>query len=456
MSQRKLVLFFLSCFVLFFSAVISFADQYNYASLLEVLKFRNIGPAIMGGRTVDFAVVENNTSIIYAAVGPSGVWKSENNGITWSPVFDREGSVSVGTVAVSQSHPDIVWVGALGHEWGPNEERGLFRTIDGGKTWEKVLYVDENTGTEIHCTIYTISESPLKEGVIWIGTDDGLVQLTTDGGKTWTDVSRNIKGFLPESWVTRVEASHFDEGTAYATFDRHRVDDYKPYVYKTTNFGETWMSLSADLPSVGYLHVVREDLENKNLLYVGSEFGLFLSFDGGEKWMAYKNDFPTVAVRDIQIHPRERDLLVGTHGRGLWILDDIRPIEQMTTEVLESPLTLFDIRPATLYSSKSSSMYSGPHEYSAPNPPFGAGINYYLREKPKAGDVFRLSVMNSEGQEVSSLRATKNKGVNRFNDIKSNVTPLLEQAAEIQKTDIPKLNALLNEIKFPFIKISRY
>ena len=130
--------------------------------------------------------------------------------------------------------------------------------------------------------------------------------------------------------------------------------------------------------------------------------------------MAYKNDFPTVAVRDIQIHPRERDLLVGTHGRGLWILDDIRPVEQMTPEVLDSECVLFDIRPATLYSSKSSSMYSGPHEYSAPNPPFGAGITYYLKEKPKAGDVFRMSVLDSEGQEVSSLRATKNRGINRI------------------------------------------
>jgi hypothetical protein len=129
--------------------------------------------------------------------------------------------------------------------------------------------------------------------------------------------------------------------------------------------------------------------------------------------MPYKNDFPTIAVRDIQIHPRDRDLLVGTHGRGLWILDDIRPMEELTPEVLDSDLYLFDIRPATLYSYASSSMYSGPHEYSAPNPAFGACINYYIKESPKAGDEFKLSILDTDGREISALRATRNKGINR-------------------------------------------
>lgn len=791
----------------------------DYAEILQAMTMRSIGPAIMGGRTVDFSVVESNTAVIYAAVGPSGVFKSTNTGVTWEPVFDKEKTVAVGAVAVSQSHPDIVWVGtgegtsrnsvgigdgvyksedggktwknmglentqhiaqilihptdpdivyvgALGHLWGANEERGVFKTMDGGKTWTKSLYVNpttgisdmamdpsnprilyagawdhlrkpyhfrsggpgsalyktgdagetwrkihlglpggeygrwgidicrtkpevvyllvenknsgvfrsddkgeswqrmsdwqtydrvnfrpfyyskitadpnndlvvyvysgrsfvsrdsgktfvqisgdthpdhhmmwvnphnslhlidgndggidisydgaktwhsvktnawsevyqvgydfrdpyyvyvglqdngswgapinsldpmgimnfhwyaigggdgfyiqvdpedyrlvyrnahmggisrfdvetgdsqdikpiapldeppyrynwnapillsphnnevvyfggnflfkttdrglswekvspdlstndpekqkdsggitpDNTGAEIHCTVYTIAESFLKEGVIWIGSDDGLVQVTQDGGKNWTNVTTNIKGLPPESWVTRVEASHFDEGTAFATFDRHRMDDNKPYLFKTTDHGKTWKPLHDGLPKVGYLHVVREDPVNPDLLYVGSEFGLFLSFDSGESWMAYKNDFPTIAVRDIQIHPREMDLLVGTHGRGLWVLDDMTPVQKLTPEVLASDFTLFKTRDAVLYSYRGNSMYSGPHDFRGPNPPMGAMITYYLREKPGARDKVTLAVKDSSGQTVTELRATKNKGLNR-------------------------------------------
>jgi photosystem II stability/assembly factor-like uncharacterized protein len=790
-----------------------------FAEVVEALEMRNIGPAIMGGRVVDFAVVDSNTAVIYAAIGPSGLWKSTNAGITWEPSFHREGSVAVGAVDVSQSHHDIVWVGtgegtsrnsvgigdgvyksedggktwtnmgledtrhisqiiidrndpdivyigALGHLWGPNEERGVYKTADGGKTWKKILYVNadtgaadlavdpsnsrilyaatwdyrrkpfhfrsggpgsaiykttdggetwrkihvglpsgeygrigldvcrtkpevvyalvenanggvfrsedkgetwrrmsdkqtydrvnfrpfyyskitldpnndlvvyvysgssyvsrdggktfsgisrgthpdhhmmwvnphnslhlldgndggidisydggkswhsvktnawsevyqvgydmrdpyfvyvglqdngswgapvnsldpsgimnfhwyvigggdgfyiqpdpvdystvfrnahmggitrfdvktgdsqdikpvaplneppyrfnwnspillsphdrgvvyfggnylfkttdggrswdkispdlssndpekqkdsggvtpDNTGAEIHCTIYAISESPLKQGLIWIGTDDGLVQLTQDGGATWTDLTRNIRGLPPESWVTRVEASHFTEGTAYACFDRHRWDDYKPYVYMTDDYGRTWTSLAADLPEVGYLHVVREDPVNPDLLYVGTEFGLFLSFDGGENWIPFRNGFPTVAVRDIQVHPRDHDLLVGTHGRGLWVLDDITPLQGLSPEALSRDCTLFDIRPATLYSYKNSSMYSGPNPYAGPNPRPGAGVSYFLKEKPASGTRFSLTVYDREGTKVTTLKGPRNPGLNK-------------------------------------------
>jgi photosystem II stability/assembly factor-like uncharacterized protein len=808
----------------------------DYAEMIQTFEMRNIGPAIMGGRVVDFAVVENNTAVIYAAIGPSGVWKSINAGITWEPAFHLEGSVAVGAVDVSQSHPDIVWVGtgegtsrnsvgigdgvykstdggqswsnmglgdsrhisqiiidrsnpdivyvgALGHLWGANEERGVFKTEDGGKTWRKVLYVDENTGVadmaadpsnsrilyagtwdyrrkpfhfrsggpgsaiykttdggetwkkihkglpsgiygrigldvcrskpevvyavvehsnsgifrsedkgetwrrmgdkqthdrvnfrpfyyskitvdpnndlvvyvysgssyvsrdggktftsisggthpdhhmlwidphnslhlldgndggidisydggatwhsvqtnawsevyqvgydmrdpyyayvglqdngswgapinsldpsgimnfhwyaigggdgfyiqpdpedystvyrnahmggitrfdvdtgdsqdikpvaplneppyrfnwnspiqlsphdrntvyfggnylfkttdggrswerispdlsgndpekqkdsggvtpdntgaEIHCTIYTISESPLKQGLIWIGTDDGLVQMTRDGGAAWTDLTRNIRGLPPDSWVTRIEASHFQEGTAYAAFDRHRWDDYKPYVYKTTDFGRTWSSLCTGLPDVGYLHVVREDPVNPDLLYVGSEFGLFLSFDAGRTWIPYRNEFPTVAVRDIQIHPRDHDLLVGTHGRGLWVLDDITAFQNLTPEVLASSGTLFDIRPATLYSYKSNSMYSGPYAFSGPNPRPGAQITYFIGDESGSGGSFSLAVFNRQGDKVATLRGPRSRGLHR-------VTWNLRAQGAAQETQAP-------------------
>ncbi len=796
-------------------------EGFDYASILKTFRLRNIGPANMGGRTVDFAVPLSNTSIIYAAVGPSGVWKSSNAGVTWEPSFVNEGSVAVGAVAVAQSAPDIVWVGtgeatarnsvaigdgvyksedagktwknmglvetrfisrilvdptdpdvvfvgAQGHLWGPNEERGVYKTTDGGKTWKKVLTIDkdtgcsdlamdpsnpkilyagmwkyrrnpyyfysggetsglfkttdggetwkkmttglpsgvvgrvgvdicrskpnvvytlfehitdgglyrtdnkgetwirmcdkrtydrinfrpfyysrltadpnnelvvyvysgssyisrdggrtydtigrgthsdhhalwvdpfnsshiidgndggidiswdggrtyhtvqsgawaeiynvafdmrdpywvniglqdngnwegpsnsrdrsgilnqhwyatgggdgfyaqidpedwsilyrnlqmggierhdlktglsqgikpqapigqepyrfnwnspihisphdhnvvyfggnylfrsrdkgrswekagpdlstndpnkkidsggpitiDNTGAEIHCTILTISESRVKNGTIWVGTDDGQVQVTRDDGKTWDNVTKNIKGLgADDNWVTRVEASHFNEGAAYISISRHQVDDYKPYIYKTEDYGKTWVALASNLPAVGYIHVIREDLENQNLLFAGSEFGLFVSFDGGKKWIPYKWDFPTIAVRDIQIHPRERDLIIGTHGRGVWIMDDIRPLEQLAAETVRSENELFSVRSATIYSMRSVSDVDT-NDFPGQNPVFGAYINYYLNPAAAKDAKLKLTIQDKTGIDVRTLRPTNTAGVNR-------------------------------------------
>ena len=208
----------------------------------------------------------------------------------------------------------------------------LFKTTNGGHSWE-IISPDlstndpnkqkdsggpitlDNTGAEIHCTIITISESPMEKGVIWCGTDDGNVQITRDNGKTWTNVVKKIRGLPPNTWCSRIEASHFEAGTAYAAFDGHRHDDYGTYVYKTTDYGDTWKSIKGNLP-LGWVHVIKEDLKNKNLLFVGTEFGIFASLDSGLSWFSLKNNLPTTAVRDIAIHPRENDLIIGTHGRG--------------------------------------------------------------------------------------------------------------------------------------------
>jgi hypothetical protein len=202
------------------------------------------------------------------------------------------------------------------------------------------------------------------------------------------------------------------------------MDDTKPYLFRTEDFGKTWSPLHSDLPQVGYLHVVREDLVNKNLLYAGSEFGLFLSFDGGQHWMPYKNEFPTIAVRDIQIHPRDMDLLVGTHGRGLWVMDDITPLQKMTAAALESDSALFEPRPVVLYSYKSNSMYSGPYPFQGPNPPEGALITYYLKDKLEPKDEISLTIKDREGQTVMNLQPSKDKGLNRV------VWPLREEDPE--------------------------
>jgi photosystem II stability/assembly factor-like uncharacterized protein len=817
MKRRLSVVLILGCF-LFTLALPSFAQSADeIGHLYEKLEWRCIGPAVMGGRTVDIDVVEKEPWIIYAAVGPSGGWKSDNNGISWDPVFSKEKTVSVGDIAIAQSHPSIIWAGtgeatcrnsvtigdgvykstdsgktwanmgledtrhisrvvinpgdpnivfvaAMGHLWGPNRERGIYKTIDGGKTWRKVLYIDENTGfadlamhpadsltlyaaayehrrlpyyfssggpgsgiyrstdggetwqkltkdlpegimgriglaaarskpdvvyaliehkdggiwrsedrgetwtrtcdnetyervnfrpfyysqirvdpsddkviyvfsggtyvsydkgakfraisagthpdhhalwidprnplhlidgndggiditydrgktwqsiqhmalaevyqvgfdmrspyyvycglqdngvwggpsatfdtqgitncdwfmagygdgfyaqvdpsdyniiygnsqmnglyrydlrikksqtirpaasledppyrfnwnspiyisphdpktvytggnylfkttdgghswkivspdlstndpekqkdsggpitwdntgAEIHCTIITISESPLKEGVIWCGTDDGNVQLTRDGGETWENVVKNIPGLPANTWCSRIEASHFGEGTAYAAFDGHRDDDFSTYLYKTTDFGKTWSSLKGNLP-FGWVHVVREDLKNRNLLYAGTEFSIYASLDGGKSWFSLRNNLPTVAVRDIAVHPRDNDLIIGTHGRGIWIMDDIVALQEMNPDVFRSGQHLFNLRPVTIYEMSSSGEPSSFPVYAAKNPDFGMSLTTYFKVKPKEKP--KITIRDGEGKQVHQLSLPTREGIQR-------------------------------------------
>ncbi len=304
----------------------------------------------------------------------------------------------------------------------------LFKSEDQGYSWEIVspdlstnapdklkdsggLITLDNTGAEVHCTIYTIAESPLEQGIIWCGTDDGNVQITRNGGEHWKNVVENIQDLPPHTWCARIEASHFDAGTAYAAFDGHRSDDYAPYLYKTTDFGETWSSIKGNLP-FGWIHVVREDLRNKNLLFAGMEFGMYASLDGGETWFSLNNNLPTVAVRDIAVHPRDNDLIIGTHGRGIWIMDDIRPLQEMTEEVLNKPYHVFSVRPATKrFISTRGDFYSGAL-YSGENPEYGLGINVYFKEKPSGKN--RIFVKNKDGQEIYQMRVLNKEGIRRY------------------------------------------
>lgn len=822
----------------------SFAESIDYEAAFKLFTPRNIGPAVMGGRTVDIAVVKNNSSIIYAAVGPSGLWKSTDNGIHWSPSFVNEGSGAVGCVAVSDSHPDIVWVGsgeatsrnsvgigdgvyrstdagktwknmgltdtrhidrilidpndpdivyvgAMGHLWGANKERGVFKTADGGKSWKKILYFDDltgiadmamdpsnsriiyatayyhlrkpyhftsggpnsgiykttdggetwkqlkkglpegvngrcgisiclsrpnivyavvenkeggifrsrdkgeswvrvgdkktydrinfrpfyyskitvdpnndlrvyvysgrawvsedggktfkeigqelhadhhriwvdpensdhlidgndggidiswdggkhwhavqnqpwaeiyqlhydmrdpyhvyiglqdngqwsgpsnsrekkgilnkhwtpvgggdgfyvqvnpkdhnelyrnlqmgnierfdqrsgqtqpiipkasldgepyrfnwnspillsphdpgilyfggnflfksvnkghswqkispdlstndpekqkdsggpitpdNTGAEVHCSIFTLAESPLKPGLIWAGTDDGNLWITRDHGKNWTNMIKNIKGLPAFSWVSRVEASRFAEGRAYVTFDRHRSDDYAPYVYKTANYGKTWTALRNNLPKTGYLYVVREDPVNPELLYVGSEFGLFFSFNGGKKWLPFRHKFPTTSVRDLAVHPRENDLIIGTHGRGVYILDHIGPLQQMTPAISAKEAYLFDMRQATIYYIRRDAEYYAKPVFSAPNPPYGAPVSFYLKEKTSKDKPVKLQVYDSGGALVRTIETAGEKGLNRvYWDLRGK--PVFKKLPDVFKGELAK------------------
>jgi photosystem II stability/assembly factor-like uncharacterized protein len=292
----------------------------------------------------------------------------------------------------------------------------LFRTSDGGKSWQPISpdltrndrtrqkwsggpITGDNTGAEYYCTIFAVAESPKQQGVIWAGSDDGRIHVTRDGGKTWDDVGKNIKGLPEWGTVSCIEASPFDAATAYAVVDAHRLDDMKPYLFKTSDFGKSWQSLSAALPPDIYLHVVREDPLRKGLLFLGTERGVSFSTNDGAAWQALKLNLPTVAVHDLVV--KKDDLVVGTNGRSIWIFDDLTPIRQYSDEVAKKERYLFPSERAVLRWRYHQPLHA-PHEGSAgANPPQGAIIYYYLKDKPK-GDV-TLDVLDGQGQVIRTL-----------------------------------------------------
>ncbi len=322
-------------------------------------------------------------------------------------------------IHLSPNRTDKIYIGA----------QFLFRSRDRGESWERLspdlttddpekqrqmesggLTVDNSTA-ENHCTIYTISESPLSENVIWVGTDDGNVQVTRNGGKSWANVTGNVSGLPANTWVTHVEAGHHAEGTAYVTFDGHRTGDKKPYVYKTTDYGKTWTAMATD-DVEGYALVIREDLVESDLLFLGTEFGLYISVDGGSVWARFKEKLPKVGVRDMAVHPREHDLILGTHGRGILIIDDITPLRQLSKKVLESNVVMLTGRPNVMRIPAGVQEFPGDDEFVGSNPPSGAQITYYLKKRHLFGDL-KLEVLDDEGNVLSTLPGPKRPGINR-------------------------------------------
>ena len=321
-------------------------------------------------------------------------------------------------IHMSPTQPGVLYLGS----------QFLFRSRDRGETWERVspdlttndpakqrqeesggLSVD-NSSAENHCTIFSICESPRNPQIVWVGTDDGNVQLTQDGGRTWANVARKLPGLPPNTWVSGIEAGHFDEGTAYVTFDGHQTGDMKTYVYRTTDLGKTWQSLiTPDLK--GYAHVVREDLVKSRLLFVGTESGLFLSVDGGVQWAPIKGEFPPVAVRDLAIQPRESDLLVATHGRGIWILDDLSPVRGVSPEVLAADAAFLPSRPSVMMIPASEQRFDA-SEYSGRVPEEAAIVSYYLKKRHMFGDL-KLEFYDAKGTLITTLPGGKRRGINR-------------------------------------------
>jgi photosystem II stability/assembly factor-like uncharacterized protein len=278
-------------------------------------------------------------------------------------------------------------------------------------------------GAEFFGTIVTISESPLREGLIWVGTDDGNIQITRNGGKTWTNVRSSIRGVPDSLYISRVETSHFNEGTCYVTIDGHESSNFRPWVFKTTDYGRTWTNISNNIPDGQPVYVIREDLKNPNLLFIGTEFGIYFSIDDGKSWTKLNKNMPTVAVQDIVIHPRDNDLIAGTHGRGIWIMDDITPLQQLTPEILASEAYLFKNRPATKWLRISTGGGGGSLYYRGENPQSGSAyIHYYLGQQ--ATGPIQIEISDITGNLKRLYTVQTQPGVGRLVwDMRFDITP---------------------------------
>ncbi len=320
----------------------------------------------------------------------------------------------------------------------------LFRSYDRGDTWEIISpdlstnipeltdpesggLTRDVTSAETHATLITVAESPVTPGLIWAGTDDGRIHVTRDGGESWNDVGVNLPEPLRILWVSRVEPSRFHEGTAYVSIDGHRSDEFRPWIYKTTDFGANWTKISDGIPDGNPIYVVREDPKNPKLLFAGSEFGAFHSVDGGLTWARLGQGLPTVAVHDLVIHPRDGDVIAGTHGRSVWILDDVTPLQQLTPEVQASDLHLFIPKTATRWRGISRGATRGHKLFMGRNPltieqqPPGnspnelvnsAGLSFWLGSAPS--DPVTIEISSLDGSFSVSHEVEAHAGLNRW------------------------------------------
>jgi photosystem II stability/assembly factor-like uncharacterized protein len=326
-------------------------------------------------------------------------------------------------IVIGKKNPKNLYVGA----------QYVYKSTDQGRNWNRIspdlttndkkkqeqedsggLSAD-NTSAENHCTVFTIAESPLDENLVWVGTDDGNLQYTLDGGKKWTNVSMNVStcGIARQAWVSSIQPSKFDKNTLYVTFENHMYGDHRTYLGKSTDLGKTWIRLdSKEFNS--FAHKIVEDTENKNLLFLGTEMGLFCTLDGGANWFRMKNNIPEYAlVRDIQIHPTTHDLIVATHGRGIYILDDIRPISQMNQETISKDVSIFPTPDIILNNGRFG--WGGPEVsggWGTGNAPTTPSIQYYLKERVSSGKA-TIDILDDKGNLIQSMPATIRKGINK-------------------------------------------
>ena len=304
----------------------------------------------------------------------------------------------------------------------------VHQTTDGGNSWQLISpdltlndmsrqgfsggLTGDNIGVEYAGVVFAIAESPKEAGTIWAGTNDGLVQITRDGGKNWTNVTRNIPNMLTWGTVSNIEASRYNAGTAYITVDGHQVNNRDPWIYKTTDYGRTWKLITNGIPHtmLSYAHCVREDPVRQGLLYAGTENGLYVSYDDGANWQPLQNNLPHAPVYWITVQEHFNDLVIATYGRGFWIMDDITPIQQMTSEVMNANAHLFPVHPTYRFRGITVPYASTDDPTAGQNPPYGASINYYLKSAPR--DV-SIKIVDAEGKTVQTIRGSRNVGLNR-------------------------------------------
>jgi hypothetical protein len=321
-----------------------------------------------------FLISPTNPRVVYFA--GNHLFRSQDRGDTWTIISPD----------LTTNDPELR---------DPTNQGGLTRSVTGG---------------ENHFTIFAIAESPKNPSIVWAGTDDGNVQVTRDGGTTWTNVRNNLPGIPDRAWINRIEASHFAECRAYLTIDNHRVDDFNAYVYRTDDCGASWRDISANLPDDGGSYVTVEDPINPAVRFVGTEWGVWTTVDGGGSWARLANNLPKVAVRDLVIHPRDGDLIAGTHGRSIWILDDITPLRGATAEALNRSAWLFEPRRATSWIRINLGRKQPDFLFRGENPPAGASLNFHLAEAD--GDI-SLAIEELMGDRRVEVDFVSQAGMNR-------------------------------------------
>ncbi len=323
-------------------------------------------------------------------------------------------------IAVSPHDHTKVYVGS----------QHVHQTTDGGHSWTAIspdLTTNDKTkqektggltpddaGPTYAAVLFASAESPVEAGVIWAGSNDGLVQITRDGGQTWTNVTSNIPDLPPWGTVSNIEPSRYDAGTAYITVDFHQVGNFDPYVYRTTDYGRSWRSIGSDIPRsvFSYAHVVREDPVRRGMLYLGTENAIYVSFDDGEHWLTFQTNLPHAPVHDLVVQPHFNDLVIATYGRGFWILDDITPLRQLTDDVLGSDAHLFQPRPAYRFRNKEGAVSQPGDPGAGRNPAYGALLHYYLG--PNIDSSVSLVILDGKGNIVTDLPAVGEEGIHRM------------------------------------------
>lgn len=367
-----------------------------------------------------------NPNIVYSEMqGAEAIWRFdvEKQQLKVVKPYPVEGDPKLrfnwnAPMTTSSHNPDRLYVGS----------QFLHVSDDRGDTWRKIspdltsndktkqnqeasggLSAD-NSGAENHCTLFSIAESPKTDQVIWVGSDDGQVQLTKDGGKTWENLSKNFPGLPANTWAYHIEASVFGSNIAYAVFDGHTSGDYTPYVYKTSDFGKSWSSISTTEIN-SFVRCIQEDYKNPNLLFIGAENGLYVSLNGGKSWSPFTNNFPKVAVHYLELHPKKNTLVAATHGRGIIMIDDITPLSNINDNLLQKNLTFFETKPFTISEKSNFGGTALGNQFVGENPSSNALMSYFLPKRHTFGKM-TAEMLDLDGNLVSKLSAGKLKGVN--------------------------------------------